>query len=50
MAVVTEGESVRRMLSHLGLPTQAPPVARARSPSEEVDDEEATGQLELALG
>jgi hypothetical protein len=39
---------VQRILSHLGMPTGPPPVARARDPSDPVDDEEPA-QLELAL-
>jgi hypothetical protein len=49
LAVITEREPVARILSHLGMPTAAPPVARARDPSDDVDDEEQRGQLELAL-
>src|SRR5208282_1956534 len=30
VAVVTEREPVQRILAHLGLPTEPPPVARAR--------------------
>jgi len=48
LAVITEREPVVRILSHLGLPTEAPPLARARDPSDELDDE-PRGQLELAL-
>jgi hypothetical protein len=46
LAVITEREPVQRILSHLGMPTGPPPVARARDPS----DDEETAQLELALG
>ncbi len=48
LAVITEREPVQRILSHLGMPTGPPPVARARDPSDPVDDEEPA-QLELAL-
>ncbi len=34
VAVITEREPVRRILAHLGMPTDAPPVARARDPTE----------------
>jgi hypothetical protein len=46
LAAITEREPVQRILSHLGMPTGPPPVARARDPSD--DDDPA--QLELALG
>jgi hypothetical protein len=49
LAIITEREPVERILSHLGMPTAAPPVARARDPSDDVHDEEQPGQLELAL-
>jgi hypothetical protein len=49
LAVITEREPVQRILSHLGMPTGPPPVARARDPSDDVDDLEEPGQLELAL-
>ncbi len=48
LAVITEREPVQRILSHLGLPTEPPPLARARDPSDELDDEPG-GQLELGL-
>jgi hypothetical protein len=50
LAVVTEREPVTRILSQLGLPTEAPPLARARDPTGDVDDSEQPDQLELALG
>jgi len=38
------------VLAHLGLATEAPVLARARDPTDEVDDEvEPRGQLELGL-
>jgi len=48
-AVITEREPVQRILAHLGLPTDAPPVARARDPTDELDDDEALAQLSLNL-
>ena len=47
LAVITEREPVVRILSHLGLPTEASPLARARDPSDELDDIEPPRQLEL---
>jgi hypothetical protein len=35
LAVITEREPVRRILAHLGMPTEAPHVARARDPTDE---------------
>jgi hypothetical protein len=50
VAVITEREPVRRILAHLGLPTEATPPARARDPTDDVDDEvDPAGQLELGL-
>ncbi len=49
LAVTTEREPLTRILSHLALPTRAPPLARARDPSDEVDDIEPPAQLELGL-
>jgi hypothetical protein len=40
---------VRRILAHLGLPTEHPPVARARDPTKDVEDEEVSAQLALGL-
>ena len=48
LAVITEREPVQRILSHLGMPTGPPPLARARDPSDDVDDVEQPGQLALA--
>jgi hypothetical protein len=48
LAIITEREPVQRILSRLGMPTSAPPIARARDPSDdgdEVDDR----QLDLML-
>ena len=49
VAVITEREPVQRILAHLGLPTDAPPVARARDPTDEPDDDEALVQLSRNL-
>ncbi len=35
LAVITEAEPVRRILAHLGLASEAPPLARARDPTDE---------------
>jgi len=48
LAVITEREPVRQILAHLGLPTEAPPVARARDPTD-AEDAERPDQLELQL-
>jgi hypothetical protein len=50
LAVITEREPVRRILASLGLPTDAPPVARARDPTDDVVDDRGDGQLSLGLG
>jgi uncharacterized protein YbaR (Trm112 family) len=51
LAAVTERASVTRLLAHLGVPTEAPPVARARDPTDDVMDDEASAmQLALDLG
>ena len=47
LAVITEREPVRRILAHLGLPTDAPAVARARDPTDDLDDVEPQDQLVL---
>ncbi|MGO9833534.1 MAG: transposase [Polyangiaceae bacterium] len=49
VAVITEREPVRRILAHLGMPTDAPPVARARDPTEAEYDDEPSTQLALDL-
>ena len=49
LAVITESEAARRILVHLGQPTDAPLVARARDPTDDLDDVEPTAQLGLAL-
>jgi hypothetical protein len=50
VAVITEREAITRILAHVGMPTDSPPLARARDPSDELDDDEATAQLSLELG
>jgi hypothetical protein len=50
LAAITEHESVRRILAHLGLATYATPPARARDPTDDLDDDvEPASQLELGL-
>jgi hypothetical protein len=49
VSVITEREPVRRILAHLGLPPDTPPIARARDPTDDLDDVEPAGQLELGL-
>ncbi len=49
IAVITEREPVRRILTHLGLPTGAPPIARARDPTDDDLDAGRAGQLSLGL-
>jgi hypothetical protein len=39
LAVITEREPVQRILAHLGVPTEAPPTARARDPTDDDADE-----------
>jgi hypothetical protein len=46
VAVVTEREPVRRILAHLSLPTEPPPLARARDPTD-VDEGDQDVQLTL---
>jgi hypothetical protein len=41
VAVITEREPVRRILSHLEMSTDAPPLARARDPTDELDGDRA---------
>jgi len=38
LAAVTERDSVTRVLAHLGVPTEAPAVARARDPTDDAGD------------
>jgi hypothetical protein len=49
VAVITEREPIRRILAHLGLPTDAPAVARARDPTDEPDGDGPSEQLALGL-
>jgi len=48
-AVITERQAARRILAHLGLPTEPPPIARARDPTVEDIDDEVAVQLDLGL-
>jgi hypothetical protein len=50
LRVITAPEPVQEILSHLGLPTEEPPLARARDPSDPLDDVDPPGCLELDLG
>ncbi len=47
LGVIIERESVRRILAHLGLPTESTPPARARDPTDDLDDIEPVRQLDL---
>jgi hypothetical protein len=47
--VITEREPVHRILSHLGMPIEAPPVARARDPTDDAEDTGDGCQLSLGL-
>jgi hypothetical protein len=38
VAVITERDAARRILAHLGMPTEPPPIARARDPTDWDDD------------
>jgi hypothetical protein len=49
IAVLTEREPVGRILACLGMPTEAPPMARARDPTDDAIDELGDGQLSLGL-
>jgi hypothetical protein len=49
LAVITERAAARRVLAHLGVPTDYPPLARARDPTGAVYDDEPDCQLELGL-
>jgi hypothetical protein len=49
LAVITEREPVERILAHLGLPTDAPTLARARDPTDDADAVEPQGQLGLGF-
>lgn len=45
----TEREPVQRILSHLGLPPDPPPLSRARDPTDEMDDEPPDPSEQLGL-
>jgi hypothetical protein len=49
LAVIIEPYSARRILAHLGMAMEAPPVARARDPTDDVNDVEPSGQLAFDL-
>jgi hypothetical protein len=49
VAVMTEREPVRHILTHLGMPTVPPTVARARDPTDDMGDHEPPEQLALDL-
>ncbi len=49
LAVITEREPVQRILAHLGVFTEVPPLARARDPADDLDDAEPQRQLTLGL-
>jgi hypothetical protein len=49
LAVITERQPVQRILSHLGMATDAPLLARGRDPTDDVDDVEQPVQLQLGL-
>jgi hypothetical protein len=41
LAVITEPEPVRRFLAHLGMTSDAPPLARARDPTDDLEESSA---------
>jgi hypothetical protein len=47
--LATERESIQRILAHLGMTTDAPPLVRARDPTDDLHDDEPSGQLDLGL-
>lgn len=49
IAVITERDPIRRILAHLRVPTDAPPLARARDPTDDAGDQEAPARLALGL-
>ena len=49
LGVIIEREPVRRILAHLGLPTETTPPARPRDPTDDLDDIEPAGRLDLGL-
>jgi hypothetical protein len=50
IAAITEAASVARILAHIGVPTEAPAVARARDPTDDVEGDGGEVQFELAFG
>ena len=50
LAIITEREPVQRILAHLGMPTEAPHVARARDPTDDCAAEwDESPQLTLGI-
>jgi hypothetical protein len=49
VAVIAEREPVQRILAHLAMPTEAPPLARARDPTDDEGDQEDAVQLAFDL-
>jgi hypothetical protein len=49
VAVITERAPIRRILAHLGIATEAPPLARARDPTDDQHDGDPSNQLDLQL-
>jgi hypothetical protein len=49
VAVITKREPIRRILAHLGMATEAPPLAHARDPTDDQLDVDSSDQLELQL-
>lgn len=45
LSVITEPGPVRRILDHLGLDADAPPIARARDPTDELDEADASAPV-----
>jgi hypothetical protein len=50
LAVITEREPVERILARLGVPTDPPPLVRARDPTDDDVDEVASPPEQLGLG
>jgi hypothetical protein len=50
LAVITEREPVQRILAHLGVPAEAPPLVRARDPTDDDVDEVQSSPEQLELG
>ncbi|MDP9003047.1 MAG: hypothetical protein M3O46_23395 [Myxococcota bacterium] len=49
IAVITERDVARHILAHLGMPTEPPPIARARDPADDLVDENASAQVALDI-